>query len=413
MSIFRKGLQNASYLAFGNVVSHALSLVGFIFIARALGAENLGIYSIVGAFVDAFSLLLLPGLRKVVVREGSKDLAKMDAAINQTIGVRYLLIALGIAACVGLCWFMPYVPSTKIYISLYSLMLIHTGMRTYLDTIFEASERMHIAALLTVANRIVFVSLALAVLYTGHGLMSLFVVSLVVHLGTVGVAMLLARRIVPFKLIAPVRFDGHLMRPAFVFSLISFLGFLSMRIDILMLSLLATPAEAGLYAIAGRIADQGIMLRNVTATAFFPITVKVLQQQSLKTWFLVKYSLLFLGVMTVVAWMVSIISEPLIAIVFDDRFKGAGPILAALIFYIGVAWARLPFTSVLQATHNEGVSVWPSAVTALMNIPLNLVLYRQYGVVGIAYSTIIVNMAGTIVISIIGCRILKKQGHLV
>ena len=41
-----------------------------------------------------------------------------------------------------------------------------------------------------------------------------------------------------------------------------------------MISYLGTARDVGTYGVAYKIAIQGVMLRNVTATAFFPIFVK-------------------------------------------------------------------------------------------------------------------------------------------
>ena len=71
--ILKRGLANASFRTAGNFLSQAISFVGFVFIARMLGAEDYGIYVTVGAFVGMFDLLLLTGLHKTILREGSKN----------------------------------------------------------------------------------------------------------------------------------------------------------------------------------------------------------------------------------------------------------------------------------------------------------------------------------------------------
>jgi O-antigen/teichoic acid export membrane protein len=116
-----------------------------------------------------------------------------------------------------------------------------------------------------------------------------------------------------------------------------------------------------------------------------------------------------LGGAAVAAWW----CRPLTVLLFGSAYETSGSILAALLFYIGLAWGRLPYTTALQATGNEKTVVWTTAVTAAMNIPLNLVLFNLYGLMGIAYSTIVVTLAGTLVFCVAGHRILVRQGHLV
>jgi O-antigen/teichoic acid export membrane protein len=244
------------------------------------------------------------------------------------------------------------------------------------------------------------------------GLKALFIISIFSHSATVLMSFAWSRRTVAFKMFSGVQVDPALLRPALVFSLLAFLGYLTIRIDLLMISLLGTSKEVGLYAVAAKVAQQGIMLRNVTATAFFPIAVKEFGRRAVSGGRLFRYSALFFAVTFTGSLVVSLWAEDLVTLLVGVDFAGAGPILAALVFYIGVSWVQLPFTTALQATHNERYSFWPMLITALLNVPLNYILYRRFGVIGIAYSTIVVASAGSLAFCVLGSIVLTRQGHL-
>ena len=91
----------------------------------------------------------------------------------------------------------------------------------------------------------------------------------------------------------------------------------------------------------------------------------------------------------------------------------SGAILSVLIFYLGFAWATLPFSVILQATHNEKFFLIPHSIMAGLNIVLNYVLFLKFGLIGIAYSTIAVWVIGGLIINIFGYRVMKKQKYLI
>ena len=114
---FFQGIKNASYLAAGNIFSQIISFVGVIYIARLLGPDNYGIYITVGAFVGFFEIILLDGMSKTIIREGSKNLDTMHITLDKTIGVRNVLNVLAIFACIIFSFFMPYSSQTKLFIT--------------------------------------------------------------------------------------------------------------------------------------------------------------------------------------------------------------------------------------------------------------------------------------------------------
>jgi len=412
MSRLIRGIRNASSLAVGNAVSALISVLGFMYIARVLETEKLGIWSTVGAFVGIFRLMLISGLRKVVIREGCKDLDMMHRVLERVAGLRILLIFSAVLICSGVSLFTPYPAQVKWLIVFYSLSMIPSGLEMFPSAVFEATEKMHFSAFFVVVERLLFVGVAVTLLFLGFGLKTLFVVSLASQAVTTALSLLWSRRLIGFKLFTGVHFEPALLRPALVFSLLTFLGFLAIKIDLLMISLLGTLEEVGLYSVAAKVAQQGIMLRNVTATAFFPIAVKAFAKRAVGGARLLRYSALFFAATFAGSLLISLWSTKLVTFLVGEKYAASGRILAVLIFYIGMSWAQLPFTTALQATHNERYSFWPMLITALLNAPLNFVLYRCFGVIGIAYSTIAVTAVGSLAFCIIGYNVLTRQGHL-
>jgi len=408
-----RGIKNASYLALGNLVAQAVGLVGFAYIARVLGPRGYGTYLTVGAFVGMFDVFLLGGLNKVIIREGSQDVSSMHLPLEKTIAIRNLLSLVAIVLCIVSSFFAPYEVRTKLYIVLFSAQLAYTGLQAFLQTIYQATERMRYIAILSVVNRTLSVGLSIVFLSCGYGLLALFLILLGSDLFTTLATYRHSQSLVPFRFFSRIQFDKRLLKPALVFSLLGFMAFFASRIDLLMISFLGMAEQVGVYGVAYKIAQQGEMLRNVCAVAFFPILVKRFHERAIDSAALAQYSVLFFAGVLVLSVAAFFAVPVVIRVLFGHDYGESGVILRVLIFYLAFAWATLPFTSLLQATGNERYLILPTLTLGGLNIVFNYVLFVRYGLIGIAYSTLMVESIGCVLYCTVAYRVLRRQGHLV
>ena len=408
-----RGIKNVSYLSVGNFVVEIINIVGFIYIARMLGAQNYGIYVTVGTFVAMFEFILLEGLNKSIMREGSKDLTTMQVRLENNIGIRNGLILAAIGICIISSFFAPYELQTRLYIILFSFQLVHTGLVGFLGTIFQATEQMKYISLFGIFNRVLFVGSSILFLYLGFGLLTLFLISLFSNLLTLLLNFRVSRKFVKFNLLAKIHVDKKILKPGIIFSLMTFVGFLTTRVDVLMISLLGTPADVGVYGLAYRIAEQGVVLRNLIVTAFFPIFIKRFHSGTVRGGRLVRLSaLIFIAILSA-TFLASLFVKGLVVRVFGLQYEPSGRILEVLLFFLAFAWADMLFTTAAQATHNEKYLLIIAAVMAVANVVLNYVFFLQFGLIGIAYSTLVVTFVGTMSEILVSYRVMKVQGHLV
>jgi len=408
-----RGIKNASYLALGNLVAQAIGLVGFAYIARVLGPHDYGTYLTVGAFVGMFDVFLLSGLNKVIIREGSQDVSSMHLSLERTIALRNLLSLVAIVLCIVSSFFAPYEVRTRLYIVLFSVQLAYTGLQGFLQTIYQATERMRYIAILSVVNRTLSVGLSIVFLSCGFGLLALFLILLGSDLVTTVATYRHSQSLVPFRFFSGIQFDKRLLKPAVVFSLLGFMAFFASRIDLLMISFLGMAKQVGVYGVAYKIAQQGEMLKNVCAVAFFPILVKRFHERAVDSRALVQYSVLFFAGILVLSLAAFFAVPGIIKVLFGPAYTDSGVILRVLIFYLAFAWATLPFTSLLQATGNERYLILPTLILGGLNVVFNYVLFLRYGLIGIAYSTLMVESIGCVLYCTVAYRVLRRQGHLV
>ncbi len=394
------GVKNASFLTAGNLISQVISFVGFLYIARILGPEEYGIYATVFSFVALFSILSLNGLDKVILREGSKDIKKIRKTYENLIGVKNIFIILSIIACIAGAIIAPYTMKIKLLILLFSINLLFISYNKFHHIVYQAIEKMKYIAMLQILNRLLFVACSVILLTLGYGVLTLFIIILISNLLTLGLNIYISRKFIKINYLVGLIWEKKLVTSAVIFSLLGIIGFLSTKIDVVMISLMGSDptVEAGLYYVAYIIVQQGEVVRNFTAIAFFPLFVKRFNKNSneinLKQW-------IFFGIITSMVVLIgtltiSIFSEQIITFLFGTEYRQSGKIFGILILYLFLIFFSLPFTNLMQATYNEKKILYFAWIGPVSNIILNFILYKHFGLIGIAYSTLIVTFVMTV-----------------
>ncbi len=406
------GLRNSLYLYIGTVVNQLIAFVGFLFIVRMLGPSDYGVYATVGAFVGMFNFVILTGLDKVVVREGSKDPPNMGRVLEGTVGIRNLFVLVGVASCVALGLAFPYPWETKLYIVLFSSSLAFNGLNNFIHNIYLSFERMEYVAFINVFQSAFFVVLSIACLHLGLGLPALYVVAMASFAVTLLANHRTSRRFVVFDFLSRPRFDAGTLRSALVFSLISFTVYLYTTVDVLMISLFGSATDVAHYSVPYVIFAQGTVALNMMATAFFPIFVRSLQRPMERKRFL-SYSFKMPIVSLVIFVPAFVFAEDIITLLFGSEYQSSGELLRLLVCLWPIRFFGMPFSSALQATNNESYLLYMIVPRAVLNIVLNYVFYFEWGLLGIVYSTLVTIGIGIPVTNVIAYRFLTNRKILV
>jgi O-antigen/teichoic acid export membrane protein len=168
--------------------------------------------------------------------------------------------------------------------------------------------------------------------------------------------------------------------------LIGFLvvGLLYCRADGVILSLLSTHAEVGVYGLAFTIAFNTIVVSLIflkstlsTATELFARDVAAFAG------FLRRSVELMYFVAVPVAVVGALLAGPLIALFGDRAFVARGtPTLALLFVAAALRFVSGTLGQGLVASHHQRISFWLTMATLVLNVALNLALAGRYGAVG-------------------------------
>lgn len=163
-----------------------------------------------------------------------------------------------------------------------------------------------------------------------------------------------------------------------------------MRLDIVMLGELAGDREAGIYSAATRISEAWYFVPISIVTAVFPkiVAAKQTNEATYIYWVNQVYSLLAWSAL-VVALVLSVIVEPMVATVFGEPYLRSAAVLRLHV------WAGIPVSlgvassQYLVAENLTRISLYRTAIGLLINATLNLILIPPYGAHGAAIATVV------------------------
>ncbi|MFW5891633.1 MAG: flippase [bacterium] len=403
-----KTIKNITYLTFGNIIAQFLSLIGAFCIPKLLGPGKYGIFSVVTAYVGFFSVFTFNGLNKIIIREIAKDISKTKEIFESTIGIKIIFSILSSILAISVVLFVSYELGTKIYIIIFSFSLMYTGFESSLSAIFQSHQKMKIIANLAIIQQLIRIPLSIFVLKIGYGVLSLIFIQLFTQILSLLILYKYSLKIVDFRIIEKLKVNKEYLLVGARFTLLSFLNVLSGRVDILMLSFLTTPENVGIYSLAYRLVKKGLIIRGPISQSLFPYYSEKYSHQKPNLKYLLKHSLFIILILSIIFFPAILFIKPLIFYIIGKDYIYSAVIFKVLVFYLIFNFTVIPWGLALQTTSNEIYSLITLCFIGPLNIILNLFLFKLYGIIGIAYSTLIVEMLRLSLLIFFTTRIINK-----
>ncbi|PEN14519.1 hypothetical protein CRI94_05705 [Longibacter salinarum] len=162
------------------------------------------------------------------------------------------------------------------------------------------------------------------------------------------------------------------------------------RADVLMIGMLISPTESGLYNVASRIATVLVFVLSSVNAIMAPLASKLYSQKKFDELQRVvdlaaRVSFVFSGIVAVAIFLVRF---ELLGI-FGDEFRASASALWPLLVGQVVNSFSGPAIMLLNMTDRQGVSARILGVTAIMNVILNFGFIQMVGFQGAAFATMI------------------------
>jgi len=265
-------LKNTVALALARIIQRVSTLLLALLIAKALGADGLGAYSIAMAFFGAITLMGDAGTTMYLIRELAREPSRTSAYVVHL----SVVVVVASAGLVGLALLviprLGYSDEVALSVTIIVFAVFPSTLNSIQEAVFVAHGRTELEAVTIFVTTSAYVGLSVWLLQTGHGVPSLVSAYVAVQFLVTVIYFLLITRY-----IARLRFEfrwplaRRLVGELKSFAGSSLLAAFFARPEIILLSLFATEREVGFYGAAVRIAEVWVFIPQVFMNNVFPL----------------------------------------------------------------------------------------------------------------------------------------------
>lgn len=389
---FQKYFKNTGWLMFGKV----LSLIVGLIIARYLGPAGYGDLSFALSLVAIMSAVGALGLDTFIIRELLKEPQNqkeiLGTALGLRMGVNLLLIPLTVGIYLSFYSLSdnPGEPLTWIIVLLATVSFFKSF--NVIDSYFQSQVQSKFVV--QVQNVCLFVSAALKIglVILGFSLTwivgAFLVESILLAIGLIYIYQKRNDAILTWTFNRK-RATG-LLSKSFPLILSAVMISIYMKIDQVMLKEMLGSKAVGVYGAAANLSEAWFFIPVAIVTSVFPaiINARNTNVARYKKRLVNLYDLLVLITLPV-AIVVTFLANDITSIVYGVGFEGSGTILAIHIWSGVFVFLGSASSQYLLAEGYTNISFYRTAVGAIINVALNLVLIPEYGGAGAAIATLI------------------------
>ena len=384
----RKLFGNILSLGTSEIVARGIAFFGIAFIARKLGPEGFGIIGFATAVYSYLGLAVTAGFNDVGAREvASRPHKAADTAVSVSF-VR-LIVALIIFVAVGaFVWLFEIRKNTELVMLLMSLSLFALAIDT--SWVYKGLERNHRVGIAVILGQILFVGTLLLFVKDANDVL---VVPLAQFFGEMSAALLLLLPLlIPFgKISSNLREGWQLLQSSGYLTVTRMLRAVIYSFDIVLIGFWLGEREVGLYTAPYRICFVFVAIAAAIHISYLPSITRAFAQ-SIKQAQTVAEGEINLGA-TIAAPLVvggMILAAPLLEFIFGAEYVEGAMALRLLLLSIGFIFIHAVNHNLLLVSNRTRTEMNFYIIAAAINVGLNLVFIRRYGIVGAAAVTALV-----------------------
>lgn len=373
---------------------HLLLNVGIsLALIRYLGPASYGDYVLVLTVVGLLGLVSDFGLTKLAVRDLSQD-EEITGAVIGTVVVMRLALGLLAAAVVQVALLaLTTSPSVRLAAAVASLIYLADAALT-VTVVFHARLEQQYEALVRIVMEVVELAAVVWVIASAGSLAVILATPVVGATAGVVLAWSIARRRVAFEVCVDRSLLRRLLRDAAIVGPIAFVGVAYLKLDAVMVSVVLGAREVGLYGAAYQPVEYLLLASAVIVNVLFALLAR--SSSGDDDGFLAVYRHGTTGLLAAflpVPIVIAFVAPDVVDLAFGPGYAGAAAPLQVL------AWALVPLvlqswqSFVLLAAGHQRAMLPILGLGVLVNVAVDLVLLRWFGLVGAAYGTLLTSLA--------------------
>ena len=405
MSVARKILSNTGVQVAGKALTSLLAIVSIKLITLLLGVSGYGEYTAVYEFLGFFAIAADLGIFTIAVREMATDEKKIEEILGNILGLRIVLSLLVMSIAVVVAFLIPQYDDSFIPmgVAIVSITTVLNLISSIMSTVLQVHLRMEFFTIATVVSKIIAVSGISWVIFVLEpsdpkiAFASVLIAGAVGNVFLLGITSYFVRKFVSIKPQFNIAFWKHLLRISLPYGVALILSTIYFKLDVLLLSVMRSSEEVGLYGVAMRVLENLAVITFFFMNAVLPVMARAWKTNKKKVQSIVQHSFDFLmaigfpvlvGLGLFAAPIVEIISSP--EFVSGNTYEyGADIAMSLLMFALVFSFLSSLFGFTLVALERQKNLLIINAAGVTFNLVSNLFVIPLCGFRGAAVTSIL------------------------
>lgn len=387
----RRITANFLSLISSQIISRAIQLVIFVYLARFLGKESFGVFNFGLAFAFLFVIIADFGLSTLITREISRDKKSASKYLSNSITIKLLL---SVIAFVSAYLFLNLAGYSEEVKTIAYIMLSFILLQSFTElhyAIFRAFERMHYDAFIKILRALTLIGMIFYLIGNGYGLLAISLAFLATEIIVLATSFFITyTRFIKISFEFDYGFSKTLLKKSSLFCLSLVFSSLYMYIDIVMLSKMRSTAEVGIYSAAANIVIALIFIPLMYGNSIYPVLSRfyINSKKSLKIAYEKSFKYMLIIGLPVAAG-IWILSDKIISLLYGKEYASSAIVLTILSGYLFLKFINPVTGFALMSINKQRSRLFAQGSAAIINIILNFILIPLYGFVGAAIATLL------------------------
>ncbi|MBM3204949.1 flippase [Candidatus Uhrbacteria bacterium] len=401
MSVTRALALNTGVQIAGKIVSTIFGIVIVGLMTRYLGQKGFGAYSTANAYLQIFALLLDLGLNVTIVSmlgEHAGDEAYERRAVSSIFTFRVLIGFIIFALAIPVAWLFPYDATIKLAIVALIGSFFFTSLNQIVIGVQQRHLKMHAMAISENIGRAVLLIGLIIAIKLGWGLLPIVWIVSLGSLANFIINILVARRYAHFSWNIDPAFWWIALKRSWPIGLSIAFNLIYYKSDTLVLSLVRSQAEVGIYGAAYRVLDIVVTIPFMYAGVLLPILSGVWAAKNKERFAHLLGQSVHVMVLLIAPIVVGtfILGTRFMALIAGDDFASAGNVLKVLILAAGFIYVNTVFSHAIVALQKQRAMIPWYIVIAILALIGYILYIPKYGMWAAAWLTVFSEGAITI-----------------
>ncbi|MEZ5119859.1 MAG: flippase [Candidatus Nanopelagicales bacterium] len=388
---------NSTWLLSSRLVVASIQWLTTLLIIRNLSVDDFGTFSLIFGILGMLSIITDLGLGRVAVKlllDKGGDPARSAGAyitLRSVFGVLGYLVALGVVAVGG------YGPVTVAATAIGALSVILDTVGDAHTTIFQVRERMRMPSVSAVLAASTQMLAVLALVQRDASLIPFMIPAVLASAVDCSIRVIGAHRLQNIRYAVDPRLWWHLLKEAVPISVGNAMATLYYRVDIVMLSQLATLTAVATYSVAYKFVDLVGVIPAVFSTAALPVLVRhwPADREGLQR-VVLQICRLLAALAGLIAVGFLVLADEVVPLLYGQQYSDAVAPARIVVLSQCLSFAAEAALMVLIAAGRHKTFPVVAAVGLAFNIAVNLVVIPRYSYMGAAWATLATDVLMTI-----------------